>query len=152
MGNDSEAQVKKRLISLAEESLRGGNHNSDSSESYVAYYLTACAIYFLLGKDGLGKGFQRLSTLPNGEAYILWKMLNLDAGNDPEERAIKMVLDEMNKMPIWQYLNNPSDTDTCSIGGNHMMNLYGKALDAEDVFNNAEAEKVSLGFKIDFME
>ena len=62
------------------------------------------------------------------------------------------VIDEMQKMPIWDFLNDPTDVDTCSIGGNHMLNLYGRPLSPEDVFNNQTATTDSLGFKIKFDE
>ena len=62
------------------------------------------------------------------------------------------VIQTMQNIDLWQYLNDPSDSDTCSIGGNHMLNLYGRPLDAEDVFNNSEATCESLGFKIRYDE
>ena len=58
----------------------------------------------------------------------------------------------MKKMPIWEYLNDPNDVDTCSIGGNHMMNIYNRPLDAADVFNNQEATVPSIGFKLRYDE
>ena len=54
----------------------------------------------------------------------------------------------MNTMPIWTCLNDANDTDTGSIGGSHMENLFNRPLSAEDVFNNQEATCVSLGFKV----
>ena len=124
-----------------------------TSEDYVSAYLIACAIYYLLGanKKGLQDGFQRLADLPNGEAYILWKMLGI-SGEDGESQAQKLVMEKIKTMPIWQYLNSDTDVDTCSVGGNHMLNIYGVPLNADDVFNNQEAMTDSIGFKISYVE
>lgn len=62
------------------------------------------------------------------------------------------IVDVMEKMDLWNYLNDPTDPDTCSIGGSHMMNIYNKALDAGDVFNNQLATVPSLGFKLRYDE
>ena len=49
---------------------------------------------------------------------------------------------------VWAMLFNDADIDTGSIGGYHFMNLYGVKLDAEDVFNNANATVDSIGFDL----
>ena len=58
----------------------------------------------------------------------------------------------MQKMPIWDFLNDPNDPDTCSIGGSHMMNIYNMPLSAADVFNNQMATTASLGFQLRYDE
>ena len=49
---------------------------------------------------------------------------------------------------VWAILFDDNDTDTGSIGGYHFMNLYNTKLDAEDVFNNANATVDSIGFNL----
>ena len=94
--------------------------------------------------------FQNIATQENVGLDFLYKALPF-LGNSSTEIANK-IIDEMDKMPLWTYLNDNTDTDTCSIGGSHMMNIYNHALDAEDVFNNDEATTISLGFKIRYDE
>ena len=121
-----------------------------TSEDYVSAYLIAAAMYYLAGnKQGLQQIFQRIETADNVNLNFLYKTLPL-ADNSTE--MFSKVIQAMNDMDIWQYLNDPNDTDTCSIGGNHMLNLYGRPLDAEDVFNNGAATCASLGFKIRYDE
>lgn len=144
---ESTAEKRNALIQRAANQMEGKWESA--SEDYVSAYLIACALYYLLGnKQNLQAAFQRLSDVSNGTSEILGAFL----GMNDEEAAKQKVINEMKVMPIWQYLDNPADPDTGSIGGNHMLNLYGKALDAEDVFNNDAADRESLGFKIAYIE
>lgn len=151
IGGESLDKKREALIERCQNQLNG--RWESTSEDYVSAYLIACAIYYLLGanKKGLQDGFQRLADLPNGEAYILWKMLGI-SGEDGEFQAQKLVMEKIKTMPIWQYLNSDTDVDTCSVGGNHMLNIYGVPLNADDVFNNQEAMTDSIGFKISYVE
>ena len=93
--------------------------------------------------------FQRLEQAENVNLNFLYKALPL---TETAPQMIDKVIEEMEQMPLWQYLNDISDTDTGSIGGNHMMNIYNRPLNAEDVFNNQEATCASLGFKLRYDE
>ena len=62
---------------------------------------------------------------------------------------LTLIMQEINTMgDVWAMLFNDADTDTGSIGGYHFMNLYNTKLDAEDVFNNANATIDSIGFNL----
>ena len=144
---NTSAEKRTALINRAIAQLNG--QWESASEDYVSAYLIACAIYYILGnKQNLQAAFQRLSDVSNGSSEIMGSFL----GMSDEDAAKQKVVAMMKTMPIWQYLDNESDPDTGSIGGNHMLNLYGKALDADDVFNNEEAKAESLGFKISYIE
>ena len=71
-----------------------------------------------------------------------------DRNND---RAIQIIINTLNNWnDIWNWLQDSQDHDTVSVGGIHFNNLYGKALDADDVFNEGEAKTDSIGFKIEY--
>lgn len=143
----SSAEKRDALIKRAAAQMNG--QWESASEDYVSAYLIACALYYILGnKQNLQAAFQRLEEVSNGSSEILGTFL----GMSDEDAAKQKVVSMMKTMPIWQYLDNESDPDTGSIGGNHMLNIYGKALDADDVFNNEEAKSESLGFKLSYIE
>lgn len=118
------------------------------SEDYVTAYLISASIYYLVGKDGIIKMFQRLRDQENIGLNFLVKALP-QLGSTLSE-AKNAIINKMNTMDLWSYLDNDKDTDTGSIGGSHMENLYGRALSAEDVFNNSEATTDSIGFKLQY--
>lgn len=147
-GYVSDDEKKQALIERAGRQLNGAWEST--SEDYVSAYLIAATMYYLSGsKEGLQEIFQRLEKQENVNLNFLYKALPLT--NDSAQMYSK-VIQTMQNIDLWQYLNDPSDSDTCSIGGNHMLNLYGRPLDAEDVFNNSEATCESLGFKIRYDE
>lgn len=146
-GND---ETKKAIIDHAKNQLLT-NYWGGTSDDYVYSYAIAAAIYYLCGtKERFQQMFQNIATQENVGLDFLYKALPF-LGNSSQEIANK-IIDEMDKMPLWTYLNDNTDADTCSIGGSHMMNIYNHALDAEDVFNNDEATTISLGFKIRYDE
>lgn len=141
-------EKKKALIARARKQLNG--FWESTSEDYVSAYLIAAAMYYLCGsKESLQAMFQRLEQAENVNLNFLYKALPL---TETAPQMIDKVIEEMEQMPLWQYLNDISDTDTGSIGGNHMMNIYNRPLNAEDVFNNQEATCASLGFKLRYDE
>lgn len=147
-GYRSNDEKKQALIDLAERQLNG-QWNS-SSEDYVAAYLIAAAMYYLCGnKQNLQEMFQRIEKMENANLNFIYKVLPLADGTEAMQQ---MVLNKMRDMDLWQYLNDPDDTDTCSIGGSHMLNLFNKPLNAEDVFNNQTATVPSIGFKLRYDE
>ena len=147
-GYTSYEEKKKALIARARKQLNG--FWESTSEDYVSAYLIAAAMYYLCGsKESLQAMFQRLEQAENVNLNFLYKALPL---TETAPQMIDKVIEEMEQMPLWQYLNDISDTDTGSIGGNHMMNIYNRPLNAEDVFNNQEATCASLGFKLRYDE
>lgn len=147
-GYTSYEEKKKALIARARKQLNG--FWESTSEDYVSAYLIAAAMYYLCGsKESLQAMFQRLEQAENVNLNFLYKALPL---TETAPQMIDKVIEKMEQMPLWQYLNDISDTDTGSIGGNHMMNIYNRPLNAEDVFNNQEATCASLGFKLRYDE
>ena len=147
-GYVSNDEKKQALIERAGRQLNGAWEST--SEDYVSAYLIAATMYYLSGsKEGLQGIFQRLEKQENVNLNFLYKALPLTGDS---AQMYSKVIQTMQNIDLWQYLNDPSDSDTCSIGGNHMLNLYGRPLDAEDVFNNSEATCESLGFKIRYDE
>lgn len=147
-GYTSYEEKKKALIARARKQLNG--FWESTSEDYVSAYLIAAAMYYLCGsKESLQAMFQRLEQAENVNLNFLYKALPL---TETAPQMIDKVIEEMEQMPLWQYLNDISDTDTGSIGGNHMMNIYNRPLNAEDVFNNQESTCASLGFKLRYDE
>ena len=141
--NDEEK--KQYFIDMAKEQLDG--KWTSTSEDYVAAYLIAASIYYLCGsRQGMLDAFQNIEKEDNVNLNFLHKFM--PQLGDTNEEAKARVIEEMKVMPLWEFLNDPKDTDTGSIGGNHMENLFNRPLDAEDVFNNQEAKCVSLGFKV----
>lgn len=140
-------QKKKYFIERARGILVEGK-GINASEDYVASYLIAATIYYILGsKQKLQAMFQSIENIGNKNLNFLYKIL--PEYGDASSIA-GFVLNKMDQIPLWQYLNDRNDPDTCSIGGIHMLNLYGKALDADSVFNEDEAKTDSIGFKIQF--
>lgn len=147
-GFRSNAEKKEALIKRARLLLNG--QWESSSEDYVAAYLIAAAMYYCAGsKEEFQKIFQRLEKENNVNLNFLYKALPMAEGS---AEMFDKIVDVMEKMDLWNYLNDPTDPDTCSIGGSHMMNIYNKALDAGDVFNNQLATVPSLGFKLRYDE
>lgn len=148
VGFRSNEEKKKFFIDKASQELNG--YWGSSSEDYVAAYLIACAMYYLSGsKQEFQKIFQRLEVENNVNLNFLYKALPL---SENAGTIYDKVIEEMYNMPIWQYLNDPNDPDTCSIGGIHMMNIYNMPLSAADVFNNQMATTASLGFQLRYDE
>lgn len=144
-GFKDDEEKKRYFIDLAKEQLDG--KWSSTSEDYVAAYLIAAAIYYLCGsKDQMLAAFQNIEKEDNVNLNFLRKFIPQEGSTDAEVK--EKVIQEMNTMPIWTCLNDANDTDTGSIGGSHMENLFNRPLSAEDVFNNQEATCVSLGFKV----
>lgn len=144
---DNVDKQKAYYMRRAEELLNGAW--ASTSEDYVAAYLLAAAIYYLKGGKGMQTMFQELRTKENLGLNFLIKLLPIAANNDEVE---KQVLQSMRDMPLWGYLNDIKDQDTGSIGGSHMLNLFGTALDAHSVMPNQLATTESLGFKIQYQE
>ncbi|MCD5422982.1 DUF5048 domain-containing protein [Limosilactobacillus fermentum] len=147
-GYTSNEEKKQALIERASRQLNGAWEST--SEDYVSAYLIAATMYYLCGsKEELQAMFQRIEKADNVNLNFLYKALPLTG------EAVQMfdkVIQTMQNIDLWKFLNDPTDPDTCSIGGNHMLNLYGRPLNAEDVFNNEEATCESLGFKIRYDE
>ncbi|KRN10842.1 flagellin [Liquorilactobacillus mali] len=143
-GYESNAAKKASMINKAKDLLNGSWDST--SEDYSVAYLIACAIYYLNDSaDSFRQMFTRIKGVKNLNLNFLVKLLPLK--NDSTD-MINLIIEKMNTMPIWDYLNDSNDTDTCSIGGIHMMNLTGSVMDASSVFNNSAATTVSIGFKI----
>ncbi|PWT34584.1 flagellin [Limosilactobacillus reuteri] len=144
-GFKNSEEKKNYFINMAKEQLEG--KWSSTSEDYVTAYLIAAAIYYLCGsKEKMMLAFQNIENAQNINLNFLKKFLP-DLGSTNEEVEQK-IIKELQTMPLWEFLNDPNDPDTGSIGGNHMENLYNRPLDAENVFNNQEAKCSSIGFKI----
>ena len=147
-GFESREAKKQALIKRARNQLNGTWEST--SDDYVAAYPPPRAMYYLAGDlKGIHDMFQRLEKESNLNLNFLYKALPI---TESAGQIFDKVIDEMQKMPIWDFLNDPTDVDTCSIGGNHMLNLYGRPLSPEDVFNNQTATTDSLGFNIKFDE
>lgn len=144
---DNVDKQKAYYMRRAEELLNGAW--ASTSEDYVAAYLLAASIYYLKGGKGMQTMFQDLRTKDNLGLNFLIKLLPIAANNDEVE---KQVLQSMRDMPLWGYLNDIKDQDTGSIGGSHMLNLFGTALDAHSVMPNGNATTDSIGFKIQYQE
>lgn len=140
-------EKKKTIIDRARQLLEG--EWQGSSEDYTVSYLIAIAIYRIQAAKGQWSNtFVRLRGQENIGINFLYKLLPIA---DDNNGVIELVLQEMENMTdIWTALEDKEDLDTCSIGGIHMMNLYGIPLTAESVFNNSDAEVESLGFKIKY--
>ncbi|AIR11738.1 DUF5048 domain-containing protein [Ligilactobacillus salivarius] len=162
---DSFAQKKKALVDRAELQLKGawgqknGSQTIAVSEDYTSAFLLAATIWKLVGKDGIKKMFEGLHGEGNLWSIFPVKILELggylevpknqeDRNND---RAIQIIINTLNNWnDIWNWLQDSQDHDTVSVGGIHFNNLYDKALDADDVFNEGEAKTDSIGFKIEY--
>ena len=125
--------------------IMGGTWTS-TSEAYVSAYITAIAIYRLCTTDMWKNLFINLRNQNNLSINFLLKLLPIAGTNDEVKTLIMQEINTMND--VWTVLFDDNDTDTCSIGGYHFMNLYNSPLDADDVFNNANATVDSLGFLI----
>lgn len=140
--NKTKEDKKKSLISLAESQLRGDW--TGTSEDYVAAYLLAIGVYRLCSENQWKQLFIRLKQQKNPSINFLLKLLPIADTND---MVVRRLLDELENMgDVWQFLFNESDIDTGSVGGSHFMNLFNMPLDAETVFNNANATVPTLGF------
>ena len=117
-----------------------------SSEDYVSAYLASVAIYKLSNSLDWKNMIIRLKGQKNISINFMQKLLPKAKTN---EEAISMVLKQVSDMnTFWNFLFDEKDMDTGSIGGYHLMNLYGVRLDAESVFNNSSAVTDSIGFLI----
>ena len=113
----------------------------------------------VVGKDGIKKMFEGLHGEGNLWSMFPTKILELggylsvptnqeDRNND---KTIEIIRDTLNNWTdLWNWLQDSQDHDTLSIGGIHFNNLYGKALNADDVFDEGEAKTDSIGFKIEY--
>lgn len=138
----SQANKKKELIDLATKQLNGLFEGT--SEDYVAAYLISMAIYNLCDEKQWSNLIINLRGVSNPGINFLYKLLPI--GKDNDEVKAKVIA-ELNGMPeVWKMLFDKKDLDTGSVGGIHFMNLYGVALTAESVFNNANAKVDSIGF------
>ena len=137
---------KRNYLSALTRSLLGGSWSS-SSDDYVAAYLIAIAIYRIAKRKNLWKNFFiNLRGQSNISINFLAKMLPIADTNNEVRDIIIAEIEGMND--VWTMLFDTNDTDTGSIGGYHFMNLYGVKLNAENVFNNANATTNSIGFNI----
>lgn len=137
---------KRNYLSALTRSLLGGSWSS-SSDDYIAAYLIAIAIYRIAKRKNLWKNFFiNLRGQSNISINFLAKMLPIADTNNEVRDIIIAEIEGMND--VWTMLFDTNDTDTGSIGGYHFMNLYGVKLNAENVFNNANATTNSIGFNI----
>ena len=136
---------RRTMITNTANAIMGGTWTS-TSEAYVSAYITAIAIYRLCTTDMWKNLFINLRNQSNLSINFLLKLLPI-AGTNDEVKAL--IMQEINTMEdVWAILFDDNDTDTGSIGGCHFMNLYNTKLDAEDVFNNANATVDSIGFNL----
>lgn len=140
----SRENKKSTLIGLAEKQLNG--EWGGTSEDYVAAYLLAIAIYRLSDREHWRNLFPRLKKQQNVGINFTQKLLPIAKTTDEVNARIIKELNDMND--VWNWLFNPNDIDTGSVGGIHFMNLYNMPLTAETVFNNANAIDKSIGFLI----
>lgn len=136
---------KQALITLCEQLVNGKSFDG-TSEEYVASYIAAVAIYKLCNKNQWTNLFINLKKQKNISINFLYKFLPIAQS---ENEVKQLLLNKIRNMDdVWEFLFNENDKDTGSVGGIHFMNLYGVPLNAESVFNNANATDVSIGFKI----
>lgn len=147
-GFRTDEEKKQALIRRARNQLNGVWESI--SEDYVSAYLIAAAIYYLCGsKQAFQEMFQRIEQEDNVNLNFLSKVM---PSLGDENQARSKVIEELESMNLWNFLNDPSDTDTGSIGGSHMLNLFNGPLSAVDVFNNKTATVDSVGFKLRYDE
>lgn len=142
-GNAKKAWFQKRAKQILD-----GAWDSSSTDYAVAYTLAA-SIYFALSADEWSRMFTDLRFMENPQINFTNTIIKRATSDD---EAKQIILDSYSKMPIWTQLNDPNETDTLSIGGYYMMNLYGIKLDAHGVFNNANATTPTIGFKLSIVK
>lgn len=143
-GFANSSEKKQHLVNKAKQMLDG--YWESTSESYSSAFLIAAGIYFLINDNNKFKQmFTHIKSENNLNLNFLTKLLPLSGTNDELKNKL---IEKVNNMPLWEYLNDSNDQDTCSIGGSHMMNIYKMPLDASNVFDENLATTDSLGFKI----
>lgn len=137
---------REALIENVEAVLK--NEWRSTSDDYVAAYLAAVAIYRLCSESQWKNLFIKLRDVSNPGINFLSKFLPIA---DTETKVRDAVISEVRSMSsIWTALEDKNQIDTVSIGGKHLMNLFGASLTSETVFNNSDASEVSIGFQIKF--
>lgn len=145
IGKNITNEEKRESLTLLSRSLLNGSWSS-SSEDYVAAYLIAIAIYRLCDSSQWKNLFIRLRDQSNLSINFLLKLLPIGETN---EEVRDIIFNEIENMSdVWDMLFDENDEDTGSIGGYHFMNIYGARLNAENVFNNANATTDSIGFVV----
>lgn len=149
VGYSSNTDKKNSLINKAKAILNG--EWTSASIDYVGASLIAIALYELVGNDGIKKSFQYLHNSENLNLNFLAKAY--PTLGDTNAIIIPKIINQLQISPAWGWLNDMTDTDTVSIGGYHMDNLYGTPLNAHSVIPNGNNDGVlSLGFKVEFNE
>lgn len=141
----TQAEKKTKLIDLAKKVM--DNNWTGTSEEYVAAYLVAISIYRKSSTSQWKNLFIRLRGQSNLGINFLYKLLPIASTNDGVKTALVNEITNMND--VWTWLFNKNDKDTGSVGGIHFMNIFGTALNAENVFNNSNATVDSIGFQLD---
>lgn len=139
-------QAEKRLSLTNAASRLLKDSWTSTSEEYVASYLIAIAIYRICTPTQWSNLFINLRSESNLAINFLMKLLPIADTNDGVADIIMNEIESMNE--VWNMLFDENETDTGSVGGYYFMNLYGVKLDAEDVFNNANATTDSIGFDV----
>lgn len=143
---DMSDSKKRESLTLLCRSLLNDSWNS-TSDDYVGSYLLAIAIYRIAKRNDMWDNFFiRLRGQKNISINFLQKMLPVADTNDEVKDIIFEEVETMDE--VWNILFDKNDEDTGSIGGYHFMNIYGTRLNADNVFNNANATTDSIGFKI----
>lgn len=140
----TQAEKKASLIELAGKVLN--NEWVGTSEEYVASYLVAIAIYRLCTPAQWENLFVNLRGQSNLAINFLAKLLPIAETN--AEVAAAIIAEMQSMTDVWSFLFDANAQDTGSVGGLMFMNLYGVELDAESVFNNANATTDSIGFML----
>lgn len=145
VGKNITNEEKRESLTLLSRSLLNGSWSS-SSEDYVAAYLIAVAIYRLCSPSQWKNLFIRLRSQSNLSINFLLKLLPIA---ETEGEIKDIIFNEIDTMDsVWNMLFDDKDDDTGSVGGYHFMNIYGTKLNADNVFNNANATTDSIGFVI----
>jgi hypothetical protein len=146
-GYASAAIKKTNLINRCKELLN--NDWYGDSTDYTCSYLLAAAVYQTLSAEEWNKLFQHLRETPNLTVNFVNALVPSAASN---EDAKSKLIATLTNSTIWARLEDKSDIDVLSIGGDYFMNLYNKKLDAQNVFNGADASVDSIGFVLKIMK
>ncbi|MBS4462282.1 flagellin [Aerococcaceae bacterium zg-B36] len=147
----SSVSVKKReWVTLCEKVLN--EEWEGTNQDYVCAYLIMVAIYKLCTPEQWKNLFINLKKQENLAINFLHKLLPIADTNDQVKQRILNMLRGSEMNDIWNGLDDNRNNDTMSVGGKYFMNIFKTELNAENVFNNANAKDVSLGFKVQFIK
>lgn len=142
-GYASFAEKKRSLIARAD-ALLDNDWVGDSTD-YTASFLLCAAIYKTLSTAEWQHLFQHLKLSTGLTVNFVNSVIESATSN---EQAKAMIMNTLTTSDIWTRLEDKTDVDVLSVGGDYFLNLFGRKLDKDNVFNESDAHIDSLGFKL----